>query len=48
MRKLNAYGFGGEIHFPESPYDGYIYMDHYYNCWEYSEDKDEWINIDAE
>ena len=47
MRKLNAYGFDEEIHFPESPYDRYIYMDQYCYCWEYQEDENKWINLDA-
>jgi hypothetical protein len=47
IKKINGYGFDEEIHFPESPYDKYIYMDQYYCCWEYSEDAHAWTNLDA-
>ena len=43
----NAYGFDEKIHFPYNPYDGYIYLDQYQCCWEYSEDTEMWTNLDA-
>ena len=43
----NAYGFDEKIHFPHNPYDGYIYLDQYQCCWEYKEDTNKWINLDA-
>tara|TARA_R100000353_G_scaffold42517_1_gene33868 strand:- start:186 stop:338 length:153 start_codon:yes stop_codon:yes gene_type:complete len=44
---MNAYGFDEKIHFPNNPYDGYIYLDQYQCCWEYQEDTNKWINLDA-
>ena len=43
----NPYGFDEKIHFPYNPYDGYIYLDQYQCCWEYSEDTEMWTNLDA-
>ena len=43
----NAYGFDEKIDFPYNPYDGYIYLDQYQCCWEYQEDTNKWINLDA-